>query len=94
MSSSLNLPHYDDRTEGELAARLKSGHFIVTAELTPPVATDAGALIERAAQLKGLATAVNITDGAGAKAHLSSLVAAALMRESGEIGRASCRERV
>jgi len=81
--------------EGELSAGLKAGNFIVTAELTPPVATDASSLISRAAELKGLATAVNITDGAGAKAHLSSLVAAALVRESGvePILQMTCRDR-
>jgi methylenetetrahydrofolate reductase (NADPH) len=91
----LSLPPHKDRTEGELAAGLKAGNFIVTAELTPPVATDASSLISRAAELKGLATAVNITDGAGAKAHLSSLVAAALVRESGvePILQMTCRDR-
>lgn len=91
----MSRPDDKNQTEGGLAARLKAGVFIVTAELTPPVATDASALIERAAHLKGLATAVNITDGAGAKAHLSSLVAAGLVRASGvePILQMTCRDR-
>jgi methylenetetrahydrofolate reductase (NADH) len=80
---------------GELRARLKSGRFVVTAEITPPVATEARAMIERARQLKGLATAVNVTDGAGAKVHLSSLVAAHLLLQSGvePILQVTCRDR-
>jgi methylenetetrahydrofolate reductase (NADPH) len=80
---------------GELRARLKSRRFVVTAEITPPVATEARAVIDRARQLKGLATAVNVTDGAGAKAHLSSLVAAHLLLQSGvePILQVTCRDR-
>ncbi|HKF72173.1 MAG TPA: methylenetetrahydrofolate reductase [Stellaceae bacterium] len=78
-----------------LQARLQAGDFVVTAELTPPVATEAPILLERARQLKGLATAINITDGAGAKTHLSSLVAAHLVLQSGvePILQMTCRDR-
>ncbi|HLJ21432.1 MAG TPA: methylenetetrahydrofolate reductase [Stellaceae bacterium] len=78
-----------------LQARLQAGDFVVTAELTPPVATEAPMLIERARQLKGLATAINITDGAGAKTHLSSLVAAHLVLQAGvePILQMTCRDR-
>jgi len=78
-----------------LHARLQAGDFVVTAELTPPVATEARALLERARQLKGLATAINLTDGAGAKTHLSSLVAAHLVLQIGvePILQMTCRDR-
>ncbi|MGH7126071.1 MAG: methylenetetrahydrofolate reductase [Stellaceae bacterium] len=78
-----------------LQARLLAGDFVVTAELTPPVATEAPMLQERARQLKGLATAINITDGAGAKTHLSSLVAAHLILQTGvePILQMTCRDR-
>src|SRR5260370_29883188 len=66
----------------QLQAKLRAGDFVVTAELTPQVATEAGALLDRARQLKGIATAINLTDGAGAKTHLSSLVAAHLVLQS------------
>jgi methylenetetrahydrofolate reductase (NADPH) len=80
---------------GELRARLKSRRFVVTAEIAPPVTTEAQAVAERARPLKGLATAVNVTDGAGAKAHLSSLVVAHLLRQSGiePILQVTCRDR-
>jgi methylenetetrahydrofolate reductase (NADH) len=79
----------------EFQAKLLAGDFVVTAELTPPVATEAPVLIERARQLKGLATAINVTDGAGAKTHLSSLVAAHLVLEAGvePILQMTCRDR-
>jgi methylenetetrahydrofolate reductase (NADPH) len=53
--------------------------FVMTAELAPPVSCDAQELLRKAAVLKGLADAVNVTDGAGARAHMSALAAAALL---------------
>lgn len=78
-----------------LARRLASGRFAITAELTPPVSTDPADFVSRAAPLKGLATAVNVTDGAGAKAHLSALVAAHALQQSGiePILQMTCRDR-
>ena len=83
------------RSASDLEAKLRGGDFIVTAELTPPVATEAPMLQERARQLKGLATAINVTDGAGAKTHLSSLVAAHLVLQAGvePILQMTCRDR-
>ena len=79
----------------DLQAKLQAGDFVVTAELTPPVATEAPVLQERARQLKGLVTAINVTDGAGAKTHLSSLVAAHLVLQTGvePILQMTCRDR-
>jgi len=78
-----------------LSAALKSGDFIVTAELTPPVSTDPTDYINRALPLKGLATAVNVTDGAGAKAHLSSLAFSHFLVSAGlePILQMTCRDR-
>ena len=53
-----------------LARRLDSGRFTITAELVPPVSSDPADVLARAAPLKGLVAAVNVTDGAGARAHL------------------------
>jgi methylenetetrahydrofolate reductase (NADPH) len=80
---------------GELARRLESGHFTITAELVPPVSSDAQEVVKRAAPLKGLVTAVNVTDGAGARAHLSSLAAARILIENGvePILQMTCRDR-
>src|ERR671931_1277741 len=78
-----------------LQARVKSGDFVVTAEITPPVSTDPAEFLSRAMPLKGLATAVNVTDGAGAKVHLSSLATAHYLVQSGiePIFQMTCRDR-
>ena len=78
-----------------LQARLQSGDFVVTAEITPPVSTDPAEFLSRAMPLKGLATAVNVTDGAGAKVHLSSLAAAHFLVQNGiePIVQMTCRDR-
>lgn len=79
----------------ELARRFASGKFVITAELTPPVATDPSDFVARAQALKGLATAVNVTDGAGAKSHLSSVVASYFLLKGGiePILQMTCRDR-
>jgi methylenetetrahydrofolate reductase (NADPH) len=79
----------------ELARRFAAGAFVVTAEFSPPVTTDPMDFVARAMPLKGLATAVNVTDGAGAKAHLSALVAAHFLRQAGiePILQMTCRDR-
>src|SRR3954469_14945262 len=79
----------------QLAAKLSGGDFVVTAEITPPVSTDASDFIARALPLKGLATAVNVTDGAGAKVHISSLAATHFLVQIGvePIFQMTCRDR-
>jgi methylenetetrahydrofolate reductase (NADPH) len=83
------------RAASELQAKLRSGQFVITAEITPPVSTDAAEFLRRAVPLKGLATAVNVTDGAGAKVHLSSLATAHFLVQSGiePIFQMTCRDR-
>ncbi|HEX4862096.1 MAG TPA: hypothetical protein VFV07_12730, partial [Rhizomicrobium sp.] len=62
---------------------MSAGRFVLTAEISPPLSADPKDLIERAAPLKDLADAVNVTDGAGARAHMDSTVAAHLIRGQG-----------
>ena len=83
------------RAASELQSRLRAGEFVVTAEITPPVSTDPAEFLKRALPLKGLATAVNVTDGAGAKVHLSSLATAHFLVQSGiePIVQMTCRDR-
>jgi methylenetetrahydrofolate reductase (NADPH) len=66
-----------------LREKLTAGQFVFTAEVTPPLSSNPDDLRERAAPLQGLADAVNVTDGAGARAHLDATVAAHLLREQG-----------
>jgi methylenetetrahydrofolate reductase (NADPH) len=74
---------------------LKSGTFVLTAEITPPVSCDANDLLEKALPLKGLANAVNVTDGAGARAHMDSVTAATILLQNGiePILQLTCRDR-
>jgi methylenetetrahydrofolate reductase (NADPH) len=74
---------------------LRRGDFVVTTEVIPPVSADPAGFIAKALPLKGLATAVNVTDGAGAKTHLSTLVAAYFLLQNGiePIVQMTCRDR-
>ncbi len=78
-----------------LQDKLKAGRFVITAEVTPPVSADRGELLAKALPLKGLADAVNITDGAGARPHLGAVTAAALLVDSGiePVLQLTCRDR-
>jgi methylenetetrahydrofolate reductase (NADPH) len=79
----------------EFQRRLRDGSFVVTAELSPPVSTDPSEFVGRALALQGLVTAINVTDGAGSKAHMSSLVAAHFLVRAGiePILQMTCRDR-
>jgi methylenetetrahydrofolate reductase (NADH) len=72
-----------NRSHGRLEAALRSRHFALTAETSPPDAGAAAPVLERAGCLKGLADAVNVTDGAGARAHMSALAASAILARHG-----------
>ncbi len=67
----------------KLSESLLQKKFVITAETTPKTNTDLNASLEKVLCLKGLADAVNITDGAGAKSHLSSLVLSGAMKSNG-----------
>lgn len=86
--SSPALPH-------TLQDRLGQGRLVMTAELAPPVSCDAQDLLAKAAGLKGLADAVNVTDGAGARAHMSALAAARILIDAGiePILQITCRDK-
>jgi methylenetetrahydrofolate reductase (NADPH) len=78
-----------------LSELLHAGRFAVTAEVAPPASGDPNTLLERALPLRGLADAVNVTDGAQARASMSALAAAALLARNGiePILQMSCRDR-
>ena len=66
-----------------LEASLRAGHFVLTAEIAPPTSCDADDLLQKALPLRDVADAVNVTDGASARAHMSALVAAAILVRNG-----------
>ena len=77
------------------AERLRGGHFVITAEVAPPVSCDPEDLRRKAAPLNGLADAVNVTDGAGARAAMSALAAASILQGMGiePILQIACRDK-
>ncbi|HYC18576.1 MAG TPA: methylenetetrahydrofolate reductase [Pseudolabrys sp.] len=78
-----------------LQEKLRASRFVITAEVTPPVSVERAELLAKARPLKGLADAVNITDGAGARPHLGAVTAAAILVEQGiePILQLTCRDR-
>lgn len=74
---------------------LESGHFALTAELTPPRGTDLASLTEAAHTLKPAVNAINLTDGAGARIRMSSLPAAIHVKQCGvePVLQVTCRDR-
>ena len=67
----------------KLAQVLAAGQFAMTAETSPPDSASPQAVLDRVSCLKGLADAVNVTDGASARVHMSALAAAAIMAREG-----------
>src|SRR5882672_12425662 len=82
-------------TVSQLEQTLRARRFAITTELTPPVSFDPDDLLHNARPLQGLADAVNVTDGASARAHMSALAAAALLAQEGiePILQLTCRDR-
>ncbi len=78
-----------------LKEKLAGDRFVITAEIAPPVSCAAADLLAKASPLKGLADAVNVTDGAGARAHLGSVAAASILLQNGiePILQLTCRDR-
>ena len=78
-----------------LERRLRAGEFVITAEITPPLSADPQALLDMALPLRGVADAVNVTDGASARAHLDVLTAAGILVRAGiePVLQLTCRDR-
>ena len=74
---------------------LKNGHFAVTAELGPPQSADAAVIRKKAALLKGVCDAVNITDNQTAIVRMSSISAGTIVVQEGlePIIQMTCRDR-
>jgi 5,10-methylenetetrahydrofolate reductase len=83
------------RFEQACAARRAASQFIVTVEIAPPDSADPAPLLARAACFSGLVDAINITDGAGANCHMSSVAAASVLAAAGfePVCQVGCRDR-
>lgn len=79
----------------EFEKRLKAGQFVITAEITPPLSCNPDDVMQKALPLRGLADAVNLTDGAGARPHMSATAAAFFLIQAGiePILQFTCRDR-
>ncbi len=66
-----------------LAALLRQGEFVVTAELNPPKSASATVVKRRAGVLKGNVDAINVTESNHAVAAMAAIPAALLVREVG-----------
>ena len=67
----------------QLEKALRANQFVMTAETSPPDAASADVVLDRVNCLKGVADAVNVTDGASARVHMSALATAAIMTREG-----------
>lgn len=81
--------------EGRLQSLLGNNDFVVTAEITPKLSASPEDILKQARPLKGLADAVNVTDGAGARVAMSSIAASALLVQDGiePVMQMTCRDR-
>ncbi|MDG2032839.1 MAG: methylenetetrahydrofolate reductase, partial [Rhodospirillales bacterium] len=91
----MNDPLHSLPVESSLVRRLLGGEFALTAEVTPSVSASPTELLEKSAPLKGLVDAVNVTDGAGARVHMSSMAAATILNANDiePVVQLTCRDR-
>jgi methylenetetrahydrofolate reductase (NADPH) len=71
------------RNGSRLDRLLRSGHFVVTAEVVPPKSGDPADVIRQTRQLVGYADAVNVTNNPTASAHMSAEAGVAIVAASG-----------
>jgi methylenetetrahydrofolate reductase (NADPH) len=78
-----------------LRERIRNGHFVVTAEIVPPLSAAPDTLLEEAAMLGPQVDAINVTDAAAGRTTMSSFAAAALLAGNGyePILQVTCRDR-
>ena len=67
--------------KSKLRNSLHKNKFVFTAETSPPDSGNKDTVINQVKCLKNLADAVNVTDGAGAKSHMSALATAAILAQ-------------
>jgi len=65
------------------ASLLRSGEFVITAELNPPKSAAANVVRRRGEALKGVVDAVNVTDSNRAVVAMAAIPAATIVRSSG-----------
>ncbi|MGI9222157.1 MAG: methylenetetrahydrofolate reductase [Woeseiaceae bacterium] len=78
-----------------LGQAIANGDFVMTAEITPRLSGSADDVLQQALPLKNKATAINVTDGAGARVAMSSIAASAILARNGmePVLQMTCRDR-
>jgi methylenetetrahydrofolate reductase (NADPH) len=66
-----------------LESDLKSGKFVITAEVSPPLSTATGKLKRDIESMNGLVSAINFTDSASASPRMSSMACSKVAAELG-----------
>jgi methylenetetrahydrofolate reductase (NADPH) len=75
-------PAYEDPFS-KLEKELKSGKFVITAEVSPPLSTATGKLKRDITMVKELVAAINFTDSASASPRMSSMACSKIAAELG-----------
>src|SRR4051794_7685672 len=85
----------ESKTPSRLEARLRAGHFVVTAEINPPRHAGADGVRSEAQLLKGAVDAANLTDCTRGIVRMSSIAAASVLQSEGiePIVQMTCRDR-
>lgn len=83
------------RSGSNLERLLMAGHFAVTSELGPPQNADESIIRKKAALLRGVCDAVNLTDNQTAIVRMSSIAAGAILVQEGlePVIQMTCRDR-
>jgi methylenetetrahydrofolate reductase (NADPH) len=82
-------------TLSSFRAAIRSGDFLITAEVAPPKGGNPEHMVKMAATLKGRVHAVNITDGSRAVLRMTPLIASVILLQNGiePICQFACRDR-
>jgi methylenetetrahydrofolate reductase (NADPH) len=80
--SEYHPPAYDAPVS-VLEANLRTGTFVTTAEISPPLGAKVDIIYKKAGWLKGYVSAANFTDNASASARMNSLVSSHVCQEAG-----------
>lgn len=89
------LPPVVPPPSNALEQALRSGRFVITAEMSPPDSPDPADVYRSVAAFAGVVDAVNVTDASSANCHISSLGVCALLVQQGltPVMQIACRDR-
>jgi methylenetetrahydrofolate reductase (NADPH) len=85
----------ENKTNGRFETALRTGKFVITAEVSPPDSADPSAVLAAADKLGRVADALNVPDSSGANCHISSFGASVILSQAGYevVLQMTCRDR-